>query len=1098
MKPIYLEMQAFGSYGARTALDFSRLGDRGLYLIAGDTGSGKTTIFDAICFALYGMASGEARADALGFRSERADDECETYVKLRFSHDEKIYEVRRNLPFRRKSARGEGTVVVDENAYLTLPNGEKIEKKRRVNDAIEKILNLGYEHFSKIMMIAQGDFNRLLMVDTAEREPILRAIFQTSVYASFQERLKEEAKRAEEDYVPARDRVIACYLTAVAPEGDEASAQEMEGIRARRNAYEAGALDALLTDWIARDESVLEALNREKTDLSARVTAASRALADAQTKNADIDRLKSTRESVSALEARNGEIEEKKEALQKSARAERVNTERERLNDARSAAERAAEAIKNAEKEEALSARRVPEARKALEDIKAQKPRMEETQTRCAFLKEQLARYPEIRKTETAKNEAFEALDRKRKALETAEKALSDDDERQKALMEETRRNADALARLEKARAAHKEKEDAISRLRNLLRALKSLQTEIGTLRTARKTAVQTASSLLSAQTAHARALNEFLLSQAGVLASTLEDGKPCPVCGSPSHPSPATMPDGAPTQAEVDALNAASLDAAQAAQTASAECARIQGSFISQMRQTDAEYRIFFPNSDGMLPIEETNPASFQNCEANPTAQAAKFTERTLSNKADQTLLANIDSTVCDKKLTGAMNEVEREGRARAEEIRGLRAEIEALEKQNEARENAENELNRISGRRASRLNDRETAQKALLSATDEARRAEGSLEALKKAMEYASEADAKRECERLTAEYDRWKTESDRLADELQNLERRLSAAQERARIARKQKAEADEAFRARGAEYDKALKENGFTDSAARDEALLNEETARGYRDDVDEHARQLGVARLKLEELKEQVKDEGYADIPSIEASYNALRASETEMSTRTARLESRAEQNRAALDALRSAVSEYSRAEKAFAVRRALSTAANGQVKSEYGKITFERYIQIEYFARVIEHANRRFLTMTDGQFELVRAEEARDMRSQTGLEMNVINHFTGRSRSVRTLSGGESFMASLSLALGFTDVIREMAGGVTVDALFVDEGFGSLDPASLDQVVRVLTKLSGDDKLIGVISHVSELRARIEKKIIVTKDRTGSRAKIEA
>ena len=450
------------------------------------------------------------------------------------------------------------------------------------------------------------------------------------------------------------------------------------------------------------------------------------------------------------------------------------------------------------------------------------------------------------------------------------------------------------------------------------------------------------------------------------------------------------------------------------------------------------------------------------------------------------------------EKRLAEAVKDVEREGRARSAEIRALRADLEAIQKQAEARESAENELNRITARRSARLRAREEAQSAHLAATDAARRAEGALETLKKALEYVDEADARREYERLTAEYERWQADSERLAEALQSLERRLSAAEERARIARQSKENADEACRARAREYEDALRENGFPDAAARDAAQLSPKTAKSYQAETEAHAERLGAARLALDEIQKKVTDEAYADTKALEASLDELRASETALSARAARLESRAERNRAALDSLKAAVSEYSRAEKAYAVRRALSVAANGQTKSEYGKITFERYIQIEYFARVIERANRRFLTMTDGQFELIRSEEARDMRSQTGLEMNVVNHFTGRTRSVRTLSGGESFMASLSLALGFTDVIREMAGGVTVDALFVDEGFGSLDPASLDQVVRVLTKLSGDDKLIGIISHVSELRARIDRKIIVSKDREGSRARIEA
>ena len=176
----------------------------------------------------------------------------------------------------------------------------------------------------------------------------------------------------------------------------------------------------------------------------------------------------------------------------------------------------------------------------------------------------------------------------------------------------------------------------------------------------------------------------------------------------------------------------------------------------------------------------------------------------------------------------------------------------------------------------------------------------------------------------------------------------------------------------------------------------------------------------------------------------------------------------------------------------------LANVASGKARSAMGRVTFERFILIDYFSRVLEQANIRFSRMAGGQYELVRARESGDMRLQTGLELNVVDHFTGRERSVRSLSGGEAFMASLSLALGFADVIRQSAGGVAVDAMFVDEGFGSLDPEALDQVMNTLTALAGGDKLIGIISHVADLKSRIPKRIMVEKTREGSSARIDA
>lgn len=172
----------------------------------------------------------------------------------------------------------------------------------------------------------------------------------------------------------------------------------------------------------------------------------------------------------------------------------------------------------------------------------------------------------------------------------------------------------------------------------------------------------------------------------------------------------------------------------------------------------------------------------------------------------------------------------------------------------------------------------------------------------------------------------------------------------------------------------------------------------------------------------------------------------------------------------------------------------LSKTANGELQGKNAqKITFEIYVQMFYFDQILLAANQRLQEMTDGRYVLVRAEIARDRRSQTGLDMEVIDYYTGTSRSVKSLSGGESFKASLSLALGLADVIQMYAGGVDIETMFVDEGFGSLDEHSREQAIEVLQKLSDGKRLVGIVSHVSELKESIEKKILVQKGVGGSK-----
>ncbi|HEX3026485.1 MAG TPA: SbcC/MukB-like Walker B domain-containing protein [Clostridia bacterium] len=190
-------------------------------------------------------------------------------------------------------------------------------------------------------------------------------------------------------------------------------------------------------------------------------------------------------------------------------------------------------------------------------------------------------------------------------------------------------------------------------------------------------------------------------------------------------------------------------------------------------------------------------------------------------------------------------------------------------------------------------------------------------------------------------------------------------------------------------------------------------------------------------------------------------------------------------------AIRRMLKERKTFESRYLAVSGLSKTANGELSGRQ-KLAFEQYVQASYFNRIIQRANTRLDRMTDGRFELRRRESAADLRSQTGLELDVLDHYTGKIRTVKSLSGGESFKASLSLALGLSDVIQSHAGGVEVDTMFIDEGFGSLDSESLEQAIRTLCELTDGNRLVGIISHVSELKERIDRQVVITKSPTGS------
>lgn len=246
---------------------------------------------------------------------------------------------------------------------------------------------------------------------------------------------------------------------------------------------------------------------------------------------------------------------------------------------------------------------------------------------------------------------------------------------------------------------------------------------------------------------------------------------------------------------------------------------------------------------------------------------------------------------------------------------------------------------------------------------------------------------------------------------------------------------------------------------------------------------------------LETLQNQLTQAEQIDMTALTDDSKRLQCEKEELELRRKERYMRLETNRNIRKSLQKGSERLMSSEKAYELLESLSNTANGELRGKQ-KFAFEQYIQTVFFGRIIREANKRFSVMTDGRYLLQRREDAENLRSQTGLELNVLDHYTGRLRSVQSLSGGEAFKASLSLALGLADVVQQHAGGIALDAVFIDEGFGSLDRESLNQAIRILTDLAGSSRLAGIISHVEELKERIDRKIVVKKDMTGSSLEI--
>lgn len=917
MKPVKLTLSAFGPYAGEQTLDFDALGEQGLYLITGDTGAGKTTLFDAITFALYGEASGQSREVSM-LRSKYARPETPTFVELTFRYRGKDYTVRRNPEYERPKSRGEGTTRQKGDAAFYPPEGDPVTKSREVTRAVTELLGLDRERFSQIVMIAQGDFLRLLLAKTEERSAIFRELFHTERYQALQDRVRQDAAALEQ-----QTRELNARLTRALS-------------RLRGEDSEQGeTLERLKQSHFPPPEEALE---------TARLLC-----------EGDTDRLA---QAEAALEQSDAALLLTDRQLQ-SAQEQSTLLTQQREN--RAAAER--------------SAREIGEAAKSLDAAQATGPRREALRQQIAAGKEQLPRYRQLEQERQALRELSSKIEvckaqaaQKRQERQQCESQLS-------AVREDLASLAplpEQLLTLEHRQQELEAREAELLRWSGWRDELTELEGELAQAQGAYQTSRDRAEAL---QDRYARRERAFLDAQAGILAAELKEGSPCPVCGSVHHPAPACPREDAPTQAVLEQEKKAVTQAEAQASRDSRRAAALMG-----QRET-AERRLL--EALGLHRREEIGETLTQR-------------EQEQQSETD--------------RLEGELKTARQQSRRR-EQLLSQQPTLEA-------------ERDRLSAGQTA-LEHSVTQGEAQLTARQE------SVSRQEAALPWPGEAEAQAQTDLWTRELNTLEMAEQSARETLHRLE------QEQARL------------RGQGEALEKQLNGRG----EAPDLAGLEGQRAACEQEKQRAQARRDGC-RLRLE-------------------------------------------QNRQGYEELQQTASALSETEERLRWMKALSDTVNGRISGK-DRLTLETYVQTTWLDRVLDRANLRLMVMSDGQYELLRQRQAEDLRSQSGLELEVLDHYNATRRSVRTLSGGESFQASLALALGLSDEIQAAAGGIQMDTLFVDEGFGSLDEEALDKAVQALSELSQGNRLVGIVSHVGELKERIDRKIVVTKARDGgSRAEIQ-
>ena len=1081
MKPTKLVMQAFGAYAEQTEIDFTQFEGKGLFLICGDTGAGKTTIFDAISYALYGEASGSYR-DTKNLKSEYVDKKVESFVDFYFTHQGKDYHVCRKPSFKYTNRNGKPDEQAEKVIFYqpdgtTLEGAKNIDGTKEKPGAIPQLLNMDAGQFMQVAMIAQGEFWKLLNAKTNERTEILRTIFQTDAYKKLELKLKNRmdvsfaARKEKEQSISQSFREvkvepaeisegISGILTEDLAEDSEEQPRSVvqricdlqEKLQDSKAVWNIEEMLTLLQAIIGEDtekakqkETVLAQAEEELQKLQG-------TLVSAKDNNAILERYARTKEEREVLESQKGLFEERRIQLDRTKQATyKVKPEYDAWSAKEHEWERTKQLITDGAQTLADCQTRAGMADAKVKETEALRPEAEQCQKIVDKVREEEPRYKEREMLQHELGQIqlqLAAQEQQEEALVTAEqmlqKRIGELQEQQAVWKEEPQQLAQAQAEHDKLLDSQKKTEFIA---KNLIPAWRRKQQE---LEEAQREYRENQDAYESAKEAFTHADRLYRANLVGILASDLAEGEPCPVCGATHHEKLATLVEASVTEEQCKELKAVEEKKLDAFNQATASASSLRADVQVKGQQIKEEIRGYMtPEFIGGVEALEELIVSFERQREKLVDTVAQSRERLDTLQQNCEKLREVEAMLARAQGT--------EMARLAEQRKSLVEERQSLIAKQAASQATLAALQTLS------YPDWEAAMQAGNHALARVKEIQTALDTAAKEKKSADEAVARVQASIATQKQalEQQKSDAQMLK---QRLNEKLTACQfvsveeMQAQVATDAEIHAEEA---KLADYDKKV-----TEVAARLSQLEQEQDAR--------HRTLVDLEQLQQEHTSKRVQ---------VETLRTALQAI-------TFRIQNNCEKQQN----IRAQQVAYEKAKKENDTSYRLYTLVSGQTRN--GKITFEQYIHAAGFDSILQAANRHLLPMSDNQFQLYRQTNAVGKQTNTFLDLEVLDISTGKRRPVGNLSGGESFKASLSLALGLSDTIAENRGGIQMDALFVDEGFGTLDSKSLEETKDALLSMSGENKLVGIISHRDELMD-IPQKLRVTKGRGGSQIQME-